>query len=318
MSYQSKNMSYIFYTEYFEGLDLSPSGRAQDNAEKALIKEKNDQLLNFQFQEGSPVSNWSSLEGFQEIVLYTTYPGLLIGSGNEHHLAKDGALKLGFSFDHVTGLPYIPGSSVKGMLRACFPGDKKTAEESEGYENYIRDILEEPKLDVQALKRDIFEGNDVFLGAFPEVTENGKLLGLDYITPHKDQFKGPNAISFLKVMPNVQFHFCFLLNDAEGLISAEEKRKLFETLLLDMGIGAKTNVGFGRFSKYRTKGVTDHCPPEPERKGNIGGGGQRHSGEAPKCRNRGCENSVTWNRKLGKWNPTCQECFGNHFSGRKF
>lgn len=262
MNYQSKNMSYRFYKEYFEDMDLKYYGK---ETEVEDIKVRNQGILEFEFNsKDSPYEQWKSLEGFQEIFLYTTYPGLLLGMGIEHRLSKKEILKFGFSFDHVTGLPYIPGSSLKGMLRACFPGDKKSTIESGEYANYIRDILGKQELDVDALKENIFVGNDVFLGAFPIIEEDGKLLGMDYITPHKDEKKGPNPISFLKIKPNVKFVFGFLISDFEGQVTAEEKLQLFETLLLDMGIGAKTNVGFGRFSKEKSRAVRDRTPKRTE------------------------------------------------------
>ena len=52
--------------------------------------------------------------------LKTTYPGALIGSGLVHGVGDDHEIKIGFQFDYVSGLPYIPGSSVKGILRSMF------------------------------------------------------------------------------------------------------------------------------------------------------------------------------------------------------
>lgn len=54
--------------------------------------------------------------------LETTYPGLLIGTGYSHETGTAGEFKLGFYFDHTSGLPVIPGSSIKGILRSAFPG----------------------------------------------------------------------------------------------------------------------------------------------------------------------------------------------------
>lgn len=285
-TYRSKNMSYVFYTEYFENLDLNK----KDNS---LIKKKNKGIIEFQFTVDSPATSWSELEGYQKIVLYTAYPGLLIGTGNEHSLAVNDALKCGFSFDYVTGLPYVPGSSVKGMLRAFFPGDGKTKEESAEYEEYIRGILDKPQLDVNLLKNDIFEGKDIFLGAFPVVENDGKLLDMEYITPHK-MFKNPNPISMIKVKPDVKFEFCFVLSDFGDQVTADEKRKLFETIILDMGIGAKTNVGFGRFLKKALGKVDDRCPKinRTSSKPDQGKSGISNSAKAPKYKNRECNNTV--------------------------
>ena len=49
-------------------------------------------------------------------------------------------------------------------------------------------------------------------------------------------------------MPNVTFRFDFKLSD--GLISKDQKKKLFEIILKDLGLGAKTNVGYGKFENF--------------------------------------------------------------------
>ena len=61
---------------------------------------------------------------------------------------------------------------------------------------------------------------------------------------------------WLKVLPQVDFKFRFNLKNTEinGItISAEDKIKLFRKILLDFGIGAKTNVGYGQFTQSQTE-----------------------------------------------------------------
>lgn len=79
---------------------------------------------------------------------------------------------------------------------------------------------------------------------------------MEFITPHSDIIKNPIPINCLKVKPGVSFEFGFYLNDcqlSDGLqitdglkITVKEKIELFKTILTDVGIGAKTNVGFGQ------------------------------------------------------------------------
>lgn len=69
-------------------------------------------LLQVQGTEKAPLS---------DLTLQTTYPGLLSGTGLSHQTGAMGESKLGFSFDPCTGVPYVPGSSVKGALRSNFP-----------------------------------------------------------------------------------------------------------------------------------------------------------------------------------------------------
>jgi hypothetical protein len=61
-------------------------------------------------------------------------------------------------------------------------------------------------------------------------------------------FTNPNPIQFLKVLSKVQFQFQFKLTDGGGL-KAGQKEVLFKEILCYMGIGAKTNVGYGQFEE---------------------------------------------------------------------
>ena len=130
----------------------------------------------------------------------------------------------------------------------------------------IRELLgKDDRFDVKKLMNNIFEGEDVFLGAYPEIQKGERnLLSGEYITSHQRKFKNPIPISFLKVKPDIAFKFCFLLKDYKyenDFVSAQEKSDLFRELILLGGIGAKTNVGFGRFlEKQAGKNVEIKAP----------------------------------------------------------
>ncbi|KIM08833.1 MAG: hypothetical protein KU29_03695 [Sulfurovum sp. FS06-10] len=93
-----------------------------------------------------------------------------------------------------------------------------------------------------------------------KASQDGKILSDDYITPHKNRDKktdeqgkllpneifNPIPLRFIKVLPDVEFLFDFILTD--GVISKEQKLQLFQTILVDLGIGAKTNVGYGKLT----------------------------------------------------------------------
>ncbi len=169
-------------------------------------------------------------------VLETAYPGLLVGIGLPHGLNSgfDNDIGLGFSFDYVTGQPYIPASSVKGVLRHYF----------EDHPGVISIGLAEKQLDVKALTEEIFDDGDVFLDAvIKSGDKNGRILSSDYITPHKKDTKNPIPIQMIKLVPGVQIEFRFKLRD--GILSSDAKEALFRRLLMLFGVGAKTNVGYG-------------------------------------------------------------------------
>lgn len=236
----SPNLHYRFYVEYFEDLDPLEDLEGKEKRSKEVeqdLEARNDGLWSFCPPAEDPFAALG--EAVQSFVLYTAYPGLLMGLGNAHEIKLPGAVKLGFSLDYVTGLPWLPGSSLKGQLRSCF-------REPELIKAFLG---KEEKVDVGELEKDIFDGGDCFLGAFPVSDGNTPMLAPETITPHPDKLKNPKPISLMKIRPNVPFRFAFLLHDAEKLgVSAAEKLALFRTLLEELGVGAKTNVGFGRMT----------------------------------------------------------------------
>ena len=170
----------------------------------------------------------------QTFELTTTYPGLLVGSGYNHPKLKENTddFQLGFFFDHTTGLPIISGSSIKGLLRSvCEKVD------------FMESVYE------ATIPLEIFEDNKtIFYDAFITSTKNSgkKIFGSDYITSHysdepNGELKNPNPIKFLKVLPEVTFRFQFKCDD--GYIN------IFKEIILDFGLGAKTNTGYGKFQK---------------------------------------------------------------------
>ena len=199
--------------------------------------------------------------------LKTIYPGLVIGSGYAHgkmDKSDTEAYQLGFYFDHTSGMPVIPGSSVKGTLRSVFPSYNESQEsfrkktDKDSLHQYIEFHLEKKLSHVQmsAFERSIFKYGDVFYDAFVSSVDS-HLLASDYITPHKnlkgesslDEFVDPIPVKFLKISPGVTFTFQFRLQPfaSEGIeISVEDKLSLFKAILLDIGVGAKTNVGYGK------------------------------------------------------------------------
>ena len=254
-----KNIGLLFYKHYFDDVDFKHYNTKNeqddaDNKNERLVEEKNNVILNSVLAN----SNYE-LPGNKTFELSTVYPGLFTGSGYPHESNIEGELKLGFFFDYTTGLPVIPGSSVKGVLRSAF--DKADGD-------YVKELLKELKItgvkniDIEKLKNNIFEGDektsvyqkDKFFNAFPVESNNegGRFLGDDFITPHKEPLKDPKPLRFLKVLPEVTFRFNFQLHDFKDdngkvILSADNKLELFKQILLDLGAGAKTNVGYGQF-----------------------------------------------------------------------
>lgn len=166
--------------------------------------------------------------------LTTTYPGLLIGSGYNHPKLKDSNddFQLGFFFDHTTGLPVISGSTIKGILKSVIKN---------------KDFMQEIYGTIIPLE--IFEDKKTrFYDAYIVKTGNKdrKIFGSDYITSHysdepNGEFKDPNPIKFLKILPEVTFKFQFKCNPSYI--------DTFKKIIIDFGLGAKTNTGYGKFKE---------------------------------------------------------------------
>lgn len=260
---EAPNLGWLFFKEYYKGINNDIIDPKNEKSQEKFFKSKNDQILNAKFGDYknlfAPVLNFPTpeKENFKTITfdLKTTYPGLIMGTGVTHETGLKGEMKLGLSFDYTTGLPYIPGSSIKGILRSVFPGSftKADKEFKEARTTYIRGILDNQEINVEELEAEIFEGTgcgsiygrDIFMDALiTGVSDEGIFLGSDYITPHGNPLKNPTPIMFLKVLPDVSITFHFRLK--KGIVDAVQKMKLFRSILLDIGIGAMTNVGYGQ------------------------------------------------------------------------
>lgn len=249
-----RNLNLLFNKEYYE--KLAPDTTKFQND---VIK-NNKALINACFESNDYVK--PVFDDCQCFRLKVVYPGLLIGTGNPHGIGKleklinkskkdddknSEDINLGFSFDYVTGQPYIPGSSVKGVLRSHFKYHADAVKEILK-ESGFADITEEI---VKKLEKAIFDNGDIFFDAvICKGDAEGKMLGFDYITPHSSPTKNPIPIRIIKVLPGVQFEFRFKIRDKEIneiKFSAGKIKWLFQELILLFGAGAKTNVGYGVF-----------------------------------------------------------------------
>lgn len=198
-------------------------------------------------------------------------PGLLIGSGLAHGLpGSEEDVKTGLQFDYTSGLPVIPGSSVKGVIRSAFPTIKEDKEQSNEADveklNYIKSLIADiPEFsalrledkDILELGNQMFNHGDVFADALlvgygTRMKQHGtvkQVLAEDYITPHTGgPLAQPVPIKIVKVAPGVTFAFCFKFSETKigsKKVDAGMKKALCTAILQDLGVGAKTNVGYG-------------------------------------------------------------------------
>ena len=176
---------------------------------------------------------------------------LIVGLGSEH------VQETNMTLHHIYGIPYIPGSAVKGVLRHWWL--EKDFSDKNGK------ISEE-----KALKNSVFlsifgsqeqRGEVQFLDAYPKKVQ----FAIDIMNPHFGEYysgtkpptdnQNPVPINFLTV-EKTTFRFVFLAKDQTHL--AELKSRFQEALEIK-GVGAKTAVGYGYFRDFKdqTHVVTD-------------------------------------------------------------
>lgn len=288
------NIGWLFYRDYFRGIE----GKNADDLKEHFLqknKEIESSIYADVYEKISNPFNENNLKGFATFDLEVCPPGLLIGSGMLHGVPGEGDYQLGLQFDHTSGLPIIPGSSIKGVLRSMFPKLNKEKDDKgiiiykhdNNRINYIIDKLKE-KIEkqlsdnashtidddphtIELLTQRLFEhivyeeknegdNNGVKYPIFMDAIivggdKDNKILGSDYITPHHDAFKDPVPIKFLKVLPGVKFRFFFsiplTIKIRELELNQDNIVELFKSILQDVGVGAKTNVGYGHLKEIK-------------------------------------------------------------------
>ena len=213
--------------------------------------------------------------GFEkkEFTLNVQGKGLFIGIGYTHEIPSvKGQLINGFYFDYTTGLPLIPGSSIKGTIKSIFPYKDEELEEilnkkskeknyeeieflykeiNKGKKENIKKLLDLEEEKIFKLRDEIFEYGDIFLDAY--IVSDGKIFDVDYFAPHPDKFSHPVPLKFLKIKPNVKFKFRFLLKKDLSILNVNQRLRLFREIIIQNGLGAKTNENYGRFYKEHRK-----------------------------------------------------------------
>ena len=183
------------------------------------------------------------------VFMATLTAPLAIGLGSES------ATEVGLTLHHTYGMPFIPGSALKGLCRRAAAELKMTAPD-----------------DFQILFGDNSAASHlVFWDAWYDADSlDGCPFQLDTITVHHPQyyqnkgvgvwptdFDDPTPIPFLCVKPGSTFLFSL---DAPTPEWADLARRLLIWGLTNLGVGGKTNAGYGYFEGPKEKVL----PPDPD------------------------------------------------------
>jgi CRISPR-associated protein Cmr6 len=226
---------------------------------------------------------------------------LVIGLGNEHPTEK------GFRFDWTTGIPAIPATSIKGVVRLAYLVNELNKRDENEAERFWNDILKgNLKQDASSLfgcgegnNQAARRGKVIFLDAFPKELPRLKAEIMnchypDYLNKdggHQD-FRGPtedqqpNPQKFWAVDSWVDksrtkpLRFIFRVLAPRDIVENEAwfdgLNQAIVSALGEHGLGAKTAIGHGRFSR----GPAD-ADPASGRNGRESVGG--HPPQPPKA-----------------------------------
>jgi CRISPR-associated protein Cmr6 len=211
------------------------------------------------------------------------------GLGNEHPLEN------GFAFLNPYGLPYLPGSGVKGVIRQAArelaSGDWGEANGWNRDDSYPIKIGKE---EIRLSLLDVLFGRETpsgesehvrgalsFWDVIPQIA--GERLAVEVMTPHQAHYYqngenphesgSPNPINFLTVPPKSRFTFHIqcdrarLQRLAPTLAEGDHWKGLVEAAFAHafqwLGFGAKTAVGYGAFALATEADPIPGQPPEP-------------------------------------------------------
>ncbi len=179
---------------------------------------------------------------------------LVVGLGSES------VLESSMTLHHLYGFPYIPATALKGIARAfALYGEGRACEDTDKRLN--------PVAQVDGQAQEVFgtqnqAGKVIFFDSYPTAFPT---LEVDVVNVHYQDYysKGdvpgdwmsPVPSFFLAVAPKTHFNFYLASRNGELLESAKE---WLHKGLTQLGIGGKTNAGYGYFEEAKN----DTAAPE--------------------------------------------------------
>ena len=173
---------------------------------------------------------------------------MIIGLGGEH------VQETNMTLDHIYGVPYLPGSAFKGIVRSWVIQESFNSNE----DLVMRDIKNGDPAELEEKKKNFFAvfGNQKSIGQvqfFPAYPTGNVTLSVDIMNPHFPNYytgaapatdtQNPQPIKFL-VLEQTPFRFILLSERQDMLgIAADWTDKALKS----KGVGAKTASGYGYF-----------------------------------------------------------------------
>jgi len=193
-----------------------------------------------------------------KLLFFENTSRLLVDMGHSKVLEN-----VGFSFERISGLPFVPGSALKGVVSnwAIWDANGEKAfqtiynpktRKNEADIITKRSILENNLLDIfGGNEGDESQGNVNFYGIFPLTMPK---LEIDIITPHNG--KSINPLHFLTVAVGTTWYVPISLNrEFDNIELLDNAEILIEKCLTNYGVGAKTASGYGKFDVVSPDGI---------------------------------------------------------------
>ena len=164
--------------------------------------------------------------------IFTTESRFVTGLGRSHPVEN------GFAWHPTMGTPFLPGSSVKGMIRAWAEAEQVPPSAYEGLLGSAGSV-----------------GRVIFLDAIPTEPVS---LEADVMTPHfggwdesnpPGDWRSPKPIPFLVAAVGTPFLFCLVPTPTTKDDELAVASRWLHDALAWAGAGAKTAVGYGRMTR---------------------------------------------------------------------
>ncbi len=187
-------------------------------------------ILNIKAKLNSQIQSLES-QGYKKIFSDSlkTQSRLIIGLGSAH------VLETSITLHHIYGIPYIPGSALKGVCRMVsfwkIAERKNILNDEKELENLQKEFYGELSSNKEILKYQLlfgaqnFKGLLLFLDAYPELQNNDPIFDLDIMNVHYQSYynddrgqtppgdwENPVPIVFLTVKEGIKFKFNLLFD----------------------------------------------------------------------------------------------------------
>lgn len=233
----------LWYNKFFNQWEKSgEEWKVKENGKLAWLKSVQGVEIGSEEQLQENIERYikliRTLDG--ELLYFKNTSSFVIGIGNAHPIEN------GFTWHYNLGLPYLPSSSIKGMVRAW----AKNWDTSNDNKELIYGLLGAEK------SQDPKTGDIIFFDALPVKPVK---LEADIMTVHYNDYysqgsapgdwENPIPIPFLTVSPHQQFILGIVPRNKKNKDSLSVITKWLSDAFNVLGIGAKTAVGYGLFEK---------------------------------------------------------------------